>query len=67
MQRSVVMSQQPKSGKKDQTEPRELREEVDEEKREGTTQPADRDPNRDRARGDWDRSRRHDDEESGRG
>lgn len=64
--RNNTMSEQTKSGKKDQTVRREVREEIDEEAREGTAEPKYPDPNRDQARGDWDRSGRHRDEEPGR-
>jgi len=50
--------------KKDQRGAREIREEVSERIRDGAdTQPIIRNPNRDRARGDWDRTGLHRDEE----
>ena len=49
--------------KKDQQGPREVREEVAERMREGAdSQPVIKNPNRDQARGDWDRSGRRTDE-----
>jgi hypothetical protein len=53
--------------KKDQHSVREVREEVGEEIRDGsTTQPIVRNPNRDQARGDWDRTGDHHDENTSR-
>jgi hypothetical protein len=53
--------------KKDQHGPREVREEVAEEIRDGSpTQPIVRNPNRDRERGDWDRTGDHHDEGTSR-
>ena len=50
--------------KKDERGAREIREEVSERIRDGAdTQPIIRNPNRDRARGDWDRTGLHRDEE----
>src|SRR2546428_2803156 len=50
--------------KKDQRGAREIREEVGERIRDGAdSQPIIRNPNRDRARGDWDRTGNHHDEE----
>ena len=50
--------------KKDQRGAREIREEVGERIRDGAdSQPIIRNPNRDRARGDWDRTGDHHDEE----
>jgi hypothetical protein len=43
--------------KKDQTTPMDDRQEVVEEIRSGPTKPVIKNPNRDRARGDWDRSK----------
>jgi hypothetical protein len=54
--------------KKDQRGPREVREEIVEEVRDGsTTQPIVRNPNRDQARGDWDRTGDHHDAEADSG
>ena len=51
--------------KKDQRGAREIREEVGERIRDGAdSQPIIRNPNRDRARGDWDRTGDHHDEEA---
>jgi hypothetical protein len=47
--------------KKDQAGPREAREELLEEIRSSDAQPVIRQPNRDRARGDWDRTGDHQD------
>jgi len=47
--------------KKDQAGPREVRQEVLEEIRSSDSQPIIRQPNRDRARGDWDRTGDHTD------
>jgi hypothetical protein len=47
--------------RKDQTGPREAREEVLEEIRSSDAQPLIKQPNRDRARGDWDRTGDHQD------
>jgi hypothetical protein len=53
-----------KQFRKDQRGAREMREEVSERIRDGAdTQPIIRNPNRDRARGDWDRTGLHRDEE----
>jgi len=49
--------------RKDQRTPRETRDELLESARSTDVQPQNRDPNRDRARGDWDRTGRHHDEE----
>ena len=49
--------------KKDQQLTREVRDEIGEEIRSGGTKPLQRQPNRDRARGDWDRTGDHHDEE----
>jgi hypothetical protein len=49
--------------KKEQRGPRETREEVLEEIRSSDVQPLVKNPNRDRARGDWDRTGDHHDEE----
>jgi hypothetical protein len=53
--------------KKDQQIRRETLEEIGSEIVQDTTEPTYRNPNRDQARGDWDRSRRHTDEGSSRG
>lgn len=47
--------------KKDQAGPREAQQEVADEIRSGGAQPLIRQPNRDRARGDWDRTGDHQD------
>jgi hypothetical protein len=52
--------------KKDQTVRREVLDEIGSEITQERTEPRYRNPNRDQARGDWDRSRRHTDEESSR-
>jgi hypothetical protein len=52
-----------KAIKKDQSGPREVRREVEEEIGSGSTKPTVRNPNRDLARGDWDRTVDHHDEE----
>ena len=46
-----------KTIKKDQHSARDDRREVEEETRSGGTKPGIKNPNRDRARGDWDRSK----------
>ena len=48
--------------KKDQSSTREVREELSEEIRSSAHQPRARQPNRDRARGDWDRTGLHRDQ-----
>ena len=48
--------------KKDPSGPRQAREELGEEIRSSGTKPQQKNPNRDRARGDWDRSGIHHDE-----
>jgi hypothetical protein len=48
--------------KKDATGPREVRQEIGEEITPTATQPHQKHPNRDRARGDWDRTGLHHDE-----
>lgn len=48
--------------KKDSSGPREARQELAEETRSGATKPQQKNPNRDRARGDWDRTGIHHDE-----
>ena len=48
--------------KKDSAGPREVREEIGEEIKPSATQPRQKNPNRDRARGDWDRTGLHHDE-----
>jgi len=45
-----------KPSKKDQSSTREVRQEINEEIRPGGTKPRQENPNRDRARGDWDRT-----------
>ncbi len=57
---------QDKRIKKDQTGPREVRQEVEEEIRSSGTKPRIGQPNRDRARGDWDRTGVHQDEGASR-
>jgi hypothetical protein len=52
--------------KKDQAGPREVRQEVSEEIRSTGSQPLVRQPNRDRARGDWDRTGSHQDADTSR-
>jgi len=52
--------------KKDQTVRRGVLEEISSEIRQDRTEPTYRNPNRDQARGDWDRSGRHTDEERSR-
>jgi hypothetical protein len=52
--------------KKDQQIRREVLDEIGSEIRQKRTEPQYRNPNRDQARGDWDRSRRHTDEERSR-
>ena len=49
-----------KFSKKDQIGTREVREELNEEVGERPVKPRQENPNRDRARGDWDRSGKHD-------
>jgi hypothetical protein len=51
-----------KALKKDQSGPREVRREIGEEIRSSGTKPRHEHANRDRARGDWDRTRYHQDE-----
>jgi hypothetical protein len=55
-----------KPSRKDQTGPREIREEVGEEIQQDDVKPRVENPNRDRARGDWDRSGVHHDEGTSR-
>ena len=52
--------------KKDQSGAREIRRDVEEEIRSGATKPRIGQPNRDRARGDWDRTGDHHDEDAER-
>jgi hypothetical protein len=52
--------------KKNQTSVRETRDEISEEIKPGTTKPRQEHPNRDRARGDWDRTGDHHDEGTSR-
>ena len=52
--------------KKDSNGPREAREETNQEIRPSGTKPLNRNPNRDRARGDWDRTGIHHDEGASR-
>ncbi len=54
------------STKKDQQTPRDIRDEISEEITAGSTQPKQAHPNRDRARGDWDRTGNHHDEGTSR-
>ena len=49
--------------RKDQQVQREVREDISAESASGPAGPQYRNPNRDQARGDWDRSRRHTDED----
>jgi hypothetical protein len=56
----------PKLWKRDQRGPRDVREELIEEVRSGPIKPRQEHPNRDRARGDWDRTGDHHDEGSSR-
>jgi len=55
-----------KTLKKDQTIRREVLDEIGSEITQDHTEPTYRNPNRDQARGDWDRSRRHTDEDRSR-
>jgi hypothetical protein len=55
-----------KNLKKDQSSAREVRDELSEEIRSSGSQPLTRQPNRDRARGDWDRTGLHHDEGTSR-
>ena len=55
-----------KSIKKDQSGTREIRRDVEQEIRSGATKPRIHQPNRDRARGDWDRTGDHHDEDTSR-
>lgn len=48
-----------KTLKRDQHSTRDIRQEIEEEIHSGTTKPKQEQPNRDRARGDWDRSGMH--------
>jgi hypothetical protein len=48
-----------KTLKRDQHSTRDIREEIEEEIHSGPTKPRQEQPNRDRARGDWDRSGDH--------
>jgi hypothetical protein len=57
---------QDKQLKKDQSGSREARQEMNEEIRSTGTKPRMEHPNRDRARGDWDRTSQHQDEGSSR-
>jgi hypothetical protein len=52
--------------KKDQSGSREAREEMNEEVRSSGTKPRMENPNRDRARGDWDRTNQHQDKNASR-
>jgi hypothetical protein len=55
-----------KQFKKDQSFAREVRDEVNEQVRDGSdAKPLIKNPNRDQARGDWDRTGLHHDEETG--
>ncbi len=52
--------------KKDQRLTRDVRQDIEEESRPGATKPLHRQPNRDHARGDWDRTGLHHDEGTSR-
>jgi hypothetical protein len=54
------------STRKDQQTPREIRDEIGEEIQFGSIQPKQGHPNRDRARGDWDRTGNHHDQNTSR-
>jgi hypothetical protein len=54
------------STKKDQRSPRDIRDEISEEIKSGSIQPKQAHPNRDRARGDWDRTGNHYDQGTSR-
>jgi hypothetical protein len=56
------MPDNPKSGRKDRRLVRETTSEIHEEVNQERLAPKYENPNRDRARGDWDRSRKHTDE-----
>jgi hypothetical protein len=58
------MSDTPKSGKKDQSVRREAIRDIEEEPIHGSAEPVLKHPNRDQARGDWDRTGRRTDEEA---
>jgi len=63
------MADKKKTGKllkKDASGPREVRREIGEEITSTATQPRQKNPNRDRARGDWDRTGAHHDEGTSR-
>jgi len=57
----------PRHSRKNRQAVQRLREEIDQESPNSTVRAQQRDPNRDVARGDWDRSSRHFDEGSARG
>lgn len=57
---------QEKRTRRDQQVRREVRQDVEEEIRSSGAQPLIRQPNRDQARGDWDRSRTHQDVDTSR-
>jgi hypothetical protein len=57
------MAETPKSGKKDPLLARESQEELNQELNQDHVGAQYRNPNRDRTRGDWDRSQRHHDEQ----
>ncbi len=54
------------STRKDQRSPRDIRAEISEEIKSGSIQPRQAHPNRDRARGDWDRTGNHYDQGTSR-
>ncbi len=54
------------STRKDQRSPRDIRDEISEEIKSGSIQPKQAHPNRDRARGDWDRTGNHYDQGTSR-
>lgn len=56
------MSDTPRSGKKDQRVRREALKDIQTQTRKDSTEPKLENPNRDQARGDWDRTGRHGDE-----
>lgn len=55
-----------KLAKKDQRSPRDISQEINEEIQSGTIKPRQGHPNRDRARGDWDRTGNHHDQGTSR-
>lgn len=60
------MADNPKSGRKDHNLVRETTTEIEEEVNQVRPAPKYENPNRDRARGDWDRSRKHSEGSGGR-